>query len=81
MAATLVAFFALGFFAATLLTLVRFLTLVGAAAAAVCVIGLLQGMPILHGLGLGCGSFVLAQVGFGLGLAWVATSRGRYVPD
>ena len=81
MAATLVAFFALGFFAATLLTLFRFLTLVGVAAIVVCVIGLVQGMPVLHGLGLGCGGFVLAQVGFGLGLAWVATTRSRYIPD
>lgn len=81
MASTLVAFFALGFFAATLLTLFRFLTLVGGAALAVCVVGLLQGMPILHGLGLGCGGFVLAQVGFGLGLAWVATARSHYIPD
>ena len=81
MVMTLIAFFALGFFAATLMTLFRFLTLLVAAATAVCIIGLLQGMPILHGLGLGCGGFVLAQVGFGLGLAWVASSRSRCIPD
>lgn len=81
MAATLLAFFALGFYAATLLTLFRFLALVIIAALVVSIIGLTQGLPILHGLGLGCGGFVLAQVGFGVGLAWVASTRSRTIPD
>lgn len=81
MAATLVAFFALGFFAATLLTLARFLALVGSAIVAVFVTGLCQGVSVLHDVGLSCASFGLAQVGFGIGLAWMATTRSRFIPD
>jgi hypothetical protein len=81
MMATLVAFPALGFFAATLLTLARFLVLVFCAAAAVVIVGVAQGMTILNGLGLGLADLALSQVGYGLGLVWVASTRSHTVKD
>lgn len=73
--ATLVAFPCLGFFAAAVLTLIRFMILVLAASLVVMIVGIAQGMPVLHGIGLGLADLALAQVGFGIGLVWVASSR------
>ncbi|MCW6509040.1 hypothetical protein [Lichenifustis flavocetrariae] len=81
MVATLVAFFALGFFSATLFPLFQFLAVVLSAALVVMVVAIVQGMTLIGGLGLGIADLALAQVGYGLGLAWVASSRSRCARD
>lgn len=81
LAALLVAFFALGFFAAGLLSVFWLLALIGSSAVAALAVDLIQGGTILHALGLSLGGFALAQVGYGLGLLRVATLRSRRIPD
>lgn len=81
MMATLAAFPVLGFFAATLLSLARFILLILCASTAVTFVGLAQGMPLLSGLGLGIGDIALSQVGYGLGLVWVASTRSHVIKD
>ncbi len=81
MAATLVAFFAVGFFAATLLPLFRFMALIFIATAVVAVVACIQSVSSLHVLGLCVASLAVAQVGYGLGMAWGASTGPRCIGD
>lgn len=81
LAALLVAFFALGFFAAGLLSVFWLIALIGPSAIATLVIAVLQGDTVLHAFGWSAAGFALAQVGYGLGLLRVAALRNRCIPD
>ena len=80
LAALLVAFFALGFFAAGLLSVFWLVAVIGPSALATLIISVLQGETLLHAFGLSVAGFALAQVGYGIGLVRVAALRDRCIP-
>ena len=80
MTATLIAFLVCGFFAAGLVSVYQFLVLAAGALVLLVIAMLLEdysGLEVFEGV---ASSFAVSQIGFGLGLAWIARStanRGR----
>ncbi|MDX7950396.1 hypothetical protein P7D22_04285 [Lichenihabitans sp. Uapishka_5] len=75
------AFLGFGFFAASLIPLAWVLIVAAAAGLLALAIALGEGRGVFGAFGLGAGGFALAQIGYALGLAWVARTRRDRVPD